>query len=78
MKFPKDIPKKKVLKVLSNFGFRVIREGNHIAMLRENPDGSKTPLTLPNHKRIKGSTMRHICTQAGIDRKKFLEVYEEV
>ncbi|OCC15401.1 hypothetical protein DBT_1148 [Dissulfuribacter thermophilus] len=46
MKFPKDIPKKKALKILAEFGFRVIREGNHIAMLRENPDGTKTPLTL--------------------------------
>jgi len=78
MKFPKDIPKKKALKVLEKHGFRIVREGNHIAMLRENPDGTKTPLTLPNHECIKGSTLRHICTQAGIDRKKFLEVYEKI
>ena len=34
-------------------------------MVRENPDGARTPLTMPNHSRIKGSTLRTICTQAG-------------
>jgi len=47
-------------------------------MLRENSDGSKTPLTMPNHKKIKASTLRTICTQVGISRKKFLEVYEKL
>jgi hypothetical protein len=27
----------------------LVREGNHIAMQRENEDGTRTPLTLPNH-----------------------------
>jgi hypothetical protein len=52
--------------------------GNHISMIRENPDGSKTPLTMPNHKRIKGSTLRTICRQAGIPREEFLKVYKKV
>jgi predicted RNase H-like HicB family nuclease len=30
--------------------------------------GTRTPLTMPNHIRIKGSTLRTICTQAGISR----------
>ncbi len=47
-------------------------------MIRKNRDGSKTPLTLPNHKILKGSTLRHICTQAGIDRKEFLKVFQEL
>ena len=54
MKFPKDIPKDKAIKILNRFGFEIVREGNHIAMIRDNPDGSRTPLTMPNHKRIKG------------------------
>ena len=78
MKFPRDIPRKKALKVLEELGFRMVREGNHIAMLRKNQDSTKTPLTLPNHKRIKGSTLRHICSQIGISRKRFLEMYERV
>jgi len=26
-----------------------VREKEHISMVRENPDGRKTPLTMPNH-----------------------------
>jgi predicted RNA binding protein YcfA (HicA-like mRNA interferase family) len=56
-KFPVDAPIRKVIKALERLGFRVVREGNHIAMVRENPDGTRTPLTMPNHSRIKGSTL---------------------
>lgn len=44
-------------------------------MVRENPDGTITPLTMPNHPKIKASTLRTICTQASITREKFLNVY---
>ena len=54
-RFPVDAPKTKVIRTLEGLGFRVVREGNHISMVRENPDGSRTPLTMPNHRRIKGS-----------------------
>jgi len=74
-KFPVDAPKQKVIKTPEALGFRVIREGEHISMLRENPDGSKTPLTMPGHPRIKKSTLRTICTQSGIRRNEFLEAY---
>ena len=76
-KFPVDAPKSQVIKALEKLGFRMVREGNHIAMLRENPDGSRTPLTMPNHRTIKGSTLRTILSQTGISREDFLKVYEE-
>jgi len=57
-------------------GFELVREREHIAMSRRNPDGTSTPLTMPNHRTIKGSTLRTVCTQAGISRDAFLDAYE--
>jgi hypothetical protein len=45
-------------------------------MERMNPDGTKTPLTMPNPPKIKSSTLRVICTQAGISRDEFVDAYE--
>jgi predicted RNA binding protein YcfA (HicA-like mRNA interferase family) len=74
-KFPVDAPRKRVLKAFEHLGFRMVRQGNHIAMVRDNVDGSKTPLTMPNHARIKSSTLRTVCTQAGIARADFMAAY---
>lgn len=76
-KFPVDAPKQKVVKSLEALGFKIVREKEHISMERLNPDGSKTPLTMPNHPRIKASTLRTICTQAGISRDDFINMYEK-
>jgi predicted RNA binding protein YcfA (HicA-like mRNA interferase family) len=78
MKFPKDAPERKVIKTFEILGFIVVRVGNHISMIKENPDGSKTPLTMPNHDKINGSTLRLICRQANINREEFLKIYESV
>ena len=75
LKFPVDAPKRKVVKALEILGFRTVREKEHISMVRENSDGSRTPLTMPNHSKIKASTLRTICTQSGITRDEFLEAY---
>ncbi len=76
-KFPVDAPKRTVLKTLEILGFRLVREKEHISMEKTNPDGSKTPLTMPNHPTIKSSTLRTICTQAGISRDDFIKAYEK-
>ena len=70
-------PLRKVIDALDRLGFRLVREGNHISMLRVNSDGTQTPLTNPNHPVIKKSTLRTILTQSGISRETFLSVYSE-
>ena len=76
-RFPVDAPRERVLKALAELGFRLVREGNHLALERENEDGSKTPLTLPNHRTLKGSTLRTVLTQSGIPRADFLAAYDK-
>ena len=70
------VQKQRAVKTFEALGFLVVREREHISMARENPDGSKTLLTMPNHPRIKGATLRTICSQAGIARDAFLQAYE--
>jgi len=76
-KFPVDASRKRVIKALEALGFKVVREKEHISMVRHNPDGSRTPLTLPNHQIIKASTLRTICTQAGVSREDFIRAFEK-
>lgn len=74
-KFPVDAPILKVVRALGKLGFQIVREGNHIALVRKNSDGTLTPMTIPNHSTIKKSTLRTILTQANIDRNDFLKAY---
>ncbi len=77
MKWPNDAHQRKVVRAFEMLGFIIIRDGVHISMERENADGTKTPLTLPNHKIVKGPTLRKICTQSKVSREEFLTAYNQ-
>ncbi|MGI8550906.1 MAG: type II toxin-antitoxin system HicA family toxin [Dehalococcoidia bacterium] len=76
-RFPSDAPKQRVIKALESLGFQLRSEREHIAMIRSNPDGSSTALTIPNHDRLKASTLRTVCTRSGISRIDFLTAYDK-
>ena len=76
--FLSDAPLERVIKTLERLGFREVRRGNHISMVRENDDGTRTPLTMPAHRRLKGSTLRTILTQARISRDDFLDAFKDI
>jgi hypothetical protein len=68
-KFPVDASKRRVIPTFQLLGFRIIREREHIVMVRENQDGTETPLVMPNHDQIKSGTLRVTYTQVGISRE---------
>jgi len=75
-KFPVDASIDQVIRALELIGFVVVRRGNHIALQRDNENGTSTPMTLPNHRNLKSSTLRHALTHANVTREDFLTAYE--
>ncbi len=41
-------------RALAELGFKVVREREHISLERQSQDGTRTMMTLPNHRMIKG------------------------
>ena len=74
-RFPVDAPIRDVLRALQGLGFVIAREGNHLSLARENADGSRTMMTIPNQRTLKSSTLRTLLTQARIRREDSLKQY---
>ena len=75
-RFPTDAPLERVIKAFERLGFRLVRQGKHLAMVREEQmTGMRPPLTIPAHRRLKRLTLRLILTQAAIPRDAFMKVY---
>ena len=76
-KFPVDPSIRDIIRAFERLGFVLVRDGNHISMERTNSDGTRTPLTMPNHRTLKASTLRTILTQASIERDEFLDAFSK-
>lgn len=75
-KFPIDLPKQQVLRILQELGFEIVREREHIALRGKNFDGTSRTMTLPNHRRIKSATLRSALLQSGVSREAFMDAME--
>lgn len=75
--FPDVSPKERVIKALEGLGYRVIRQGSHIAMSYFTASGIQFPLTIPDQIAYNASTMRAIISRAGISKQDYLEAYQK-
>lgn len=62
-----DTKQNDVLKALKFFGFEVVKTAQHIKLRNE----AGVTVSVPNHRRVKGSTLSAICKDGGIDKKAF-------
>jgi predicted RNA binding protein YcfA (HicA-like mRNA interferase family) len=72
-KWPTGAKLSRVLKAFEKLGFQNHHSGKHIILKTDNKS-----ITIPRSNDVHPGLLRTICTKVGIDRKKFLEVYNSV
>ena len=72
MKLPKDVSGQELVSALLRIGFVVNRQrGSHIVLKRADPYAR---VVVPDHKRVRPGTLRHILNEAGITVERLLEL----
>ena len=72
MKPPTDVSGQELVKALQRLGFVVNgQKGSHIVLRRQNPYAR---VVVPDHKRIRAGTLRHILNEAGVSVEQLLEL----
>lgn len=64
-----NLSAERVVNALSKVGFRIVRQGKHIAM----SDGTHR-VTIPRHKRLNPYTLKAIIKDAGLTDEQFREL----
>jgi len=72
---PLEAPIEDVVQALLQSGFRIVREKNYIAMLKEAANEMSTLLTLPNRRHIKAATLRVLVQRTGIAPQTFANMF---
>jgi len=64
-----DLSSERIVAAFSKAGFRIIKQGKHVAM----SDGIRH-ITIPHHKRVNPYTLRGIIKDAGLTDEQFKEL----
>jgi predicted RNA binding protein YcfA (HicA-like mRNA interferase family) len=59
---------REVVRAFEKFGWRVVRPGTHIILVKE---GSRATLSVPDHKEVARGTLRSLIRSAGLTLEEF-------
>jgi len=66
---------RKLIKILKKIGFKEVRQkGSHIFLEKDDIEGERKGLVVPNHKELDKGTLIEIIRQAGLKRNEFFKL----